>query len=128
MQFNPSEMQIREVYTLMVQLITPRPIAWVSSISNSGVTNLAPYSFFNGVGANPPSILFCPVNRRDGSKKDSLINVLETGEFVVNMVSFENASLMNETSADFAPEESEFDALNIETCLLYTSPSPRDRG
>ncbi len=125
MQFNPSEMQIREVYTLMVQLITPRPIAWVSSISNSGVTNLAPYSFFNGVGANPPSILFCPVNRRDGSKKDSLINVLETGEFVVNMVSFENASLMNETSADFAPEESEFDALNIETVPSVIVKPPR---
>ena len=88
-------MGIRDVYTLMVQLITPRPIAWVSTVSKSGVTNLAPYSFFNGVGANPPSVLFCPVNRRDGTRKHSLLNVLETGEFVVNLVSFDNAELMN---------------------------------
>jgi flavin reductase (DIM6/NTAB) family NADH-FMN oxidoreductase RutF len=115
MKFDPTEMGIRDVYTLMVQLITPRPIAWVSSISEAGVTNLAPYSFFNGVGANPPSVLFCPVNRRDGSQKDSLINVLETSEFVVNVVSSNHAELMNQTSADFDSEISEFDHLDIAT-------------
>lgn len=115
MQFDPSKMGIRDVYTLMVQLITPRPIAWVSSISKDGVNNLAPYSFFNGIGANPPSLLFCPVNRRDGSKKDSLLNVLETEEFVVNVVSAADADLMNNTSADYDSNVSEFEALNIET-------------
>ncbi len=108
-------MRIRDVYTLMVQLITPRPIAWVSSISKDGVNNLAPYSFFNGIGANPPSMLFCPVNRRDGSQKDSLLNVLDTKEFVVNVVSFADAEVMNNSSADFPTEVSEFEALGIET-------------
>ena len=78
MQFDPANMGIVDTYRLMVQLITPRPIAWVSTVSKTGVNNLAPYSFFNGIGANPPSVLFCPVNRRDGSQKDSLLNVLDT--------------------------------------------------
>ena len=114
MQFDPSNMGIRDVYTLMVQLITPRPIAWVSSVSKDGVNNLAPYSFFNGVGAKPPSLLFCPVNRRDGSRKDSLLNVLDTKEFVVNVVSAADAETMNNSSADYASEVSEFEALGIE--------------
>lgn len=125
MKFDPTEMGVRDVYTLMVQLITPRPIAWVSSISEAGVTNLAPYSFFNGVGANPPSVLFCPVNRRDGSQKDSLINVLETGEFVVNVVSSANAELMNQTSADFDSEISEFAELDIATSDSIKVKPPR---
>ncbi len=125
MQFNPAEMGIREVYTLMVQLITPRPIAWVSTVSKGGVTNLAPYSFFNGIGANPPSVLFCPVNRRDGSKKHSLLNVLETGEFVVNLVCFDDAEVMVQTSADFEENHSEIDALGIETAASSLVQPPR---
>ena len=125
MEFNPSEMSIRDVYTLMVQLITPRPIAWVSSVSNAGTTNLAPYSFFNGVGANPPALLFCPVNRRDGSRKDSLLNVLETKEFVVNVVSAKNAELMNQTSADYPSDVSEFESLEIATVDSKIVKPPR---
>lgn len=125
MKFDPAEMGIRDIYTLMVQLITPRPIAWVSSISESGVTNLAPYSFFNGVGANPPSVLFCPVNRRDGSKKDSLQNVLATKEFVVNVVSAANVEIMNATSADYAAEVSEFEAVGIATLESEIVAPPR---
>ena len=125
MQFDPSNMGIRDVYTLMVQLITPRPIAWVSSISKDGVTNLAPYSFFNGVGANPPSVLYCPVNRRDGSQKDSLLNVLDTKEFVVSVVSAADAEIMNKSSADFASEISEFEALGIKTLPSEKIAPPR---
>jgi flavin reductase (DIM6/NTAB) family NADH-FMN oxidoreductase RutF len=125
MQFDPTNMGIRDVYTLMVQLITPRPIAWVSSISKDGVTNLAPYSFFNGVGANPPSVLYCPVNRRDGSQKDSLLNVLDTKEFVVNVVSAADAEIMNKSSADFASEISEFEALGIKTLPSEKIAPPR---
>jgi flavin reductase (DIM6/NTAB) family NADH-FMN oxidoreductase RutF len=125
MKFDPSEMGIVDTYRLMVQLITPRPIAWVSTVSKSGATNLAPYSFFNGIGANPPSVLFCPVNRRDGTKKDSLLNALETKEFVVNVVSAANAEIMNASSADYLPDTSEIEALNIETIPSQIVTPPR---
>lgn len=115
MQIDPTESSVREIYSLMVQLITPRPIAWVSTVSIAGVTNLAPYSFFNGVGANPPSVMFCPANQRDGSQKDSLRNVLDTKEFVVNVVSSADADTMNQSSANYDSEISEFEAIGIET-------------
>jgi flavin reductase (DIM6/NTAB) family NADH-FMN oxidoreductase RutF len=120
MQFDPAEMSIRDIYFKMVQLITPRPIAWVSSLSNAGITNLAPFSFFNGVGANPPTIVFCPANRRDGSPKDTLRNIEQTGEFVVHVVPFAMAESMNQTAADYDSEISE-----IETCGLTTVASDR---
>ena len=86
---------------------------------------MAPYSFFNGVGANPPSLLFCPVNRRDGSPKDSLRNVLETKEFVVNVVSSSCAPQMNQTSADYPPKSSEIEALRIDTLASKLVRPPR---
>lgn len=125
MQFNPDTMSVAEVYRLMVQLITPRPIAWISTVSQEGVANLAPYSFYNGVGANPPSLLFCPANQRDGSRKDSLVNVLQTKEFVVNVVSESDAALMNQTSAQYAPGVSESEVLGIETQPAETVDPPR---
>ena len=125
MQIDPTESSVREIYTLMVQLITPRPIAWVSSVSKAGVTNLAPYSFFNGVGANPPTVVFCPANQRDGSPKDSLRNVLETNEFVVNVVSSDDAALMNQSSANYDSEVSEFEAIGIETLESEKVTPPR---
>ena len=114
MQFDPDAMKVRDIYGLLVQLVVPRPIAWVSSISDAGVTNLAPYSFFNAVGANPPTLMFCPVNRRDGSFKDSLTNVMENGEFVVNVVSHDLGPAMKETAAEFDSEISEFEAVGID--------------
>ena len=125
MQFDPTELSVREVYSLMVQLITPRPIAWVSTVSKSGVTNLAPYSFFNGVGANPPTVVFCPANQRDGSQKDSLRNVLDTNEFVVNIVSSANAKSMNQTSANYDSDVSEFEANGIGTIASEKVMPPR---
>ena len=125
MQIDPTESSVREIYTLMVQLITPRPIAWVSSVSEAGVTNLAPYSFFNGVGANPPTVVFCPANQRDGSPKDSLRNVLETNEFVVNVVSSDDAAVMNQSSANYDSEVSEFEVIGIETLESEKVTPPR---
>ena len=115
MQISPAESSVRDIYQHMVNLITPRPIAWVTTVSESGTTNLAPFSFFNGVGANPPTLMFCPVNRRDGSFKHSLANAMATGEFVVHVVSFDLAATMNNTSADFDEETSEIEVLGIET-------------
>src|ERR1051325_9358365 len=118
MIIDPDKSSPRDVYRVMISCITPRPIAWVSTISPNGIPNLAPYSFFNGVGANPPTVLFCPVNRRDGSKKDTLVNVAANKEFVVNIVPFSLARPTNDTSADLPYEVNEF-----ETASLATAPS-----
>jgi len=97
----------------MVQLITPRPIAWVSTLSREGVANLAPYSFFNGVGANPPLVMFCPANNRAGDPKDTLRNIQQNGEFVVNMVTEAMGEQMNQTAAEYSPETDEFVAAGV---------------
>src|SRR5882672_2733758 len=76
---------VLDIYHALVGVVVPRPIAWVTSISSTGVVNLAPFSFFNAFGANPPVVVFSPTRRRDGSKKDTLLNIETLGEFVVNI-------------------------------------------
>lgn len=113
MELDPDQRNTRTMYEWMIHSILPRPIAWVSTVSESGVTNLAPFSFFQGVCARPPTLLFCPVNHRDGSPKDTLRNIEAIGEFVVNTVSAADAEAMNATSAMLGFEESEFDRFGI---------------
>src|SRR5579871_3985594 len=107
---DPAEQPARQVYKLMTGIIVPRPIALVSTVDPSGVANLAPFSFFCGVGSVPPTLLFCPVLRAgEGTqRKDTLRNVEETGEFVVNVVSDLMAPAVNITAAEVAPEVDEF--------------------
>src|ERR1700684_4034300 len=95
-------------YRWMTSPILPRPIAWVSTISPEGRTNLAPFSFFQGVTANPPTLMFVPVNSRDGTKKDTVRNIELVPEFVVNLVPRSLAEAMNKTSALLPYGESEF--------------------
>ncbi|QDT11714.1 flavin reductase family protein [Planctomycetes bacterium K23_9] len=113
MKIDPEELSTRELYQWMTQLITPRPIAWVSTVSPDGIANLAPFSFFNGVGANPPTIMFCPANQRDGTPKDTLANIQRTGQFAVNLVSFADADAMNATSAPYRFGQDEFEIESI---------------
>jgi len=106
---DPAREDPGNVYKLMIGVIVPRPIAFVSSISSAGVLNLAPFSFFTGISANPPVICFSPMIRgSDGMKKDTLRNIEETKEFVVNVVSEDFAGKMNICSAEFPPEVDEF--------------------
>ncbi|MGB7346149.1 MAG: flavin reductase family protein [Pirellulaceae bacterium] len=125
MKLDFQEMSTREVYQWMVQLITPRPIAWVSTLSPDGIANLAPFSFFNGVGANPPTIMFCPANQKDGSPKDTLANIQRTGQFAVNLVSFTDVQAMNQTAADYSPHESEFEMVAIDQAACDQIKPPR---
>jgi flavin reductase (DIM6/NTAB) family NADH-FMN oxidoreductase RutF len=103
----------RDAYAWMISTILPRPVAWVSTVSADGKTNLAPFSFFQGVTANPPTLMFVPVNTRDGTKKDTVRNIEQVPEFVVNLVPFALAEHMNATSAMLPYGESEFDAFGI---------------
>ena len=113
LSFNPAECQQRQIYKLMTGIIVPRPVALVSTMSRDGVVNLAPFSFFCGVGSVPPTVLFCPSLRVGASSgtvepKDTLRNVEETREFVINVVSEAIAAAANEASAEVPPEVDEF--------------------
>ncbi|HTY60540.1 MAG TPA: flavin reductase family protein, partial [Bacteroidota bacterium] len=109
MNIVPARHAPRDVYRLMTAMIVPRPIAFVSSLSSGGARNLAPFSFFTAVSANPPVVCFAPMRRgADGSMKDTLVNIEETREFVVNIVSEEIAGKMNACSEEVPPEVDEF--------------------
>jgi flavin reductase (DIM6/NTAB) family NADH-FMN oxidoreductase RutF len=122
MQLDFSKLPGAEAYGWMIGTITPRPIAWVSTISADGKTNLAPFSFFQGVTSNPPTLMFVPVNKRDGSKKDTVLNLEQVPEFVVNIVNYALAEKMNATSALLPYGESEFEKFGI-----VSAPSTRVR-
>lgn len=111
-----------DAYAWMIGTITPRPIAWVSTISADGRTNLAPFSFFQGVTSNPPTLMFVPVNNRDGEKKDTVRNIEQVPEFVVNLVNYALAEKMNATAALLPYGESEFEKFGI-----AAAPSTRVR-
>ncbi len=110
MTIDPHEHTPANVYKLMTGVIVPRPIAFVSSISPDGIANLAPFSFFTAISANPPVICFSPMIRAGGAQaaKDTLRNIEATREFVVNVVSEDFAHEMNACSADYPPEVDEF--------------------
>ncbi len=109
MIIDPCNHEPRNIYKLMTGAIVPRPIAFVSSVSADGVLNLAPFSFFAGVSADPPVICFCPMVRSsDGKKKDTLHNIEAMGEFVVNIVSEELVPQMNICSGEYPPDVDEF--------------------
>lgn len=105
----------REAYGWMISTIVPRPIAWVSTISLAGKTNLAPFSFFQGITANPPTLMISPVNDRQGKKKDTVRNIEAVGEFVVHVVPHALAETMNQTSASLPYGVSEFEQFGIAT-------------
>jgi flavin reductase (DIM6/NTAB) family NADH-FMN oxidoreductase RutF len=115
----------RDAYGWMISTILPRPIAWVSTISLEGKTNLAPFSFFQGVTANPPTLLFIPVNDRFGNKKDTIRNLEQVPEFVVNLVPFALGEQMNHTSAQLPYGESEFDRFGIASTPAERVRPPR---
>jgi flavin reductase (DIM6/NTAB) family NADH-FMN oxidoreductase RutF len=114
-RFRVGDLRGVDGYKLATGLIVPRPIGWIGSISPTGVPNLAPYSFFNAVSGQPPTFVFSPGR---GSRKDTLANVREVGEFTINIVTEEVADAMNATSATFEADVDEFAA-----CGLTAVPS-----
>jgi flavin reductase (DIM6/NTAB) family NADH-FMN oxidoreductase RutF len=122
MDIVPSELTHHELYGTLLNVVAPRPIAWVSSLSASGVANLAPFSFFNVVCVKPPLLGFSPgmrapkkeiAGKSAGEHKDTLRNIRETGEFVVNVVTFELAEAMNLTSGEYDASIDEFEVAKL---------------
>src|SRR5436190_21865657 len=104
MDYAPHDLSPRERYKVLTGFVLPRPIAWVTTIGPTGVVNAAPFSFFNVFCEDPPLCIFAVNNRGDGRRKDTLVNILRTGEFVVHLTDEPLARAMHETSGDFPPE------------------------
>ncbi|MDX2085546.1 MAG: flavin reductase family protein [Candidatus Melainabacteria bacterium] len=123
---DPDQQTAQDNYKLIIGGIVPRPIAFVSTCSLEGHLNLAPFSFFNGVCSNPPTIMFSTMRRgSDGGKKDTLINIEATGEFVVNVVTEEIVEAMNQTAGEYPPEVSEFELAGFTTQASEVIRPPR---
>ena len=114
-----------DVYHLLVGIVTPRPIAWVTTIDPDGRVNLAPFSFFNAFGANPPVVVFSPTLRRDGGKKDTLRNVEATGEFVLNAAVESLAEKINLSSKELPYGQSEVDLTGLRLLPSVKVKPPR---
>jgi flavin reductase (DIM6/NTAB) family NADH-FMN oxidoreductase RutF len=118
MEIRPQDLAVRDRYKLLIGTIVPRPIAVVSTLSPDGATNLAPFSFFCGVGSNPMTLAFCPGNKADGSEKDTLRNCSPeeeggTGEFVVNVATEAWARQMAAAAEELPHGVSEFDLTRL---------------
>ena len=112
-------------YAILASLVTPRPIAWVTTLNLDGVVNAAPFSFFNALGANPPIIGFCPGDRADGTPKDTALNIRLTHEFVVNLVDEKVAEAMNRTAATLPYGVSELQSVGLTTAASSAVKPPR---
>ncbi len=126
MILDPSEIPFQETHKLMIGSIIPRPIAFVSTRSKDGKNNVAPFSYFNGVCSKPPTIMFAPARRGwDGEEKDTLINIRDTEEFVVNIVSESFAEKMVMCATDFDSDVDEFEISGLTPTNSQKIKSPR---
>lgn len=125
MRLDPEALAVRDRYLLMIATILPRPIAWVSTVSPDGVPNLAPFSFFTGICANPMTVCFAPVNDRNGKKKDTLVNIELTKQFTVNIVNERSVEKMNLTSAPYPYGVSEFEKAGVTALPSVKVKPPR---
>jgi flavin reductase (DIM6/NTAB) family NADH-FMN oxidoreductase RutF len=109
MEIDPLGEHASRAYTILASLVTPRPIALVTTIDEQGVVNAAPFSFFNLLGADPPILGICPGDRADGTPKDTARNIRSSHQFVVNLVDEAIAEAMNKCAASLPPGVSELD-------------------
>lgn len=113
MRFETAKLTALENYKLLIGGILPRPIAWASSMSSDGLVNLAPFSFFTVASANPPILCFNPMYDQDARAKDTLRNIREQGEFVINSVSASQLKVMNESCHNLPHDVDEFEYAGI---------------
>lgn len=128
MECDFESMEVLAAYQLMVGLVTPRPIAWVTTLDRNGTVNLAPFSFFNLFGANPPVVGFSPSLRMNGTKKDTLLNIEHHGEFVIHGTTSELAEAVNTSSKELPYGESELELLAMSTIPSKRIATPRIEG
>jgi len=125
MDLKLSDLPPLERYKLLIGLVIPRPIAWVSTVSERGVANCAPFSFFNVFSEEPPLCVLGFNLRSDGKMKHTPQNIRRTGEFVVNLVDEATASAMHVSSYEFAEEDSEFEKIGLHPASATLVSHPR---
>jgi flavin reductase (DIM6/NTAB) family NADH-FMN oxidoreductase RutF len=126
MEIDPGRLPWRSLYKILTGAVLPRPVGWISTVDGDGQPNLAPFSFFNVVCPDPPTLLFCPMTRStDASPKDTLNNVRATGEFVVNIVTEQLAEAMTRTSVEAPPDVNEFEFAGLEAAHSVVVQPPR---
>lgn len=121
-RLDAATLSVGEVYRLMIDVVAPRPIAWVSTLDEHGRPNLAPFSYFQAVCSRPPVVMLSFGTHPDGRPKDTLRNVLATRELTINHVSEPLAEAMNATSADVPPEVDEWEAAGEPGARLASLP------
>jgi flavin reductase (DIM6/NTAB) family NADH-FMN oxidoreductase RutF len=124
-EFAPANRTDGEIARLVKTVVTPRPIAWISTVSDAGVDTLVPFSSYNYVSLKEPTVLFNTPNGERSELKDTARNALESGEFVVNIVTEADIERMDHTSAALPEDESEFDLVDIERGESRTVSAPR---
>ena len=125
MQIDPALHSSADNYKLLTNLVVPRPIAWITTQSEGGPVNLAPFSFFNAVGSDPVYVVVSIGRHENGQAKDTAKNIESSGEFVVNMVTEELFDAMNISAADFPPDQSELEATQLHTAACIRIKTPR---
>jgi len=125
MDFDLTGPHADDAYRILSSLVTPRPIAWVTTLNEDGSINAAPFSHFNVVGDDPPMVMFCPSNRDDGTPKDTALNCRRSGEFVVNFVDESLGAMMVRSSAPLPYGESEITREGLATLASSSIAVPR---
>lgn len=128
MLFDLENLPAQSRYKILTATVTPRPIAWITTMSAEGAVNAAPFSFFNVMGHEPPTIAIGLLRRADGGYKDTAENILATGEFVVNLVSEQMAEAMNLTCIDAPPGVDELKLANLRALPSQRVAPPRIDG
>jgi flavin reductase (DIM6/NTAB) family NADH-FMN oxidoreductase RutF len=129
MKLDPKEMTPQEVYKVFIGSVLPRAIGWVSTLSGDNIANLAPISFFTVVSRQPPIVSLTIQPRSDGvTLKDTLVNIRETGQFVVNVVSLAQVNEMNKSSVEYPPEVDEFKVVGLDRLASDLVRPPRVAG
>ncbi|MEE8104481.1 MAG: flavin reductase family protein [Planctomycetota bacterium] len=113
MRIDPAGLEARDLYRLMISVVVPRPIAWVSTKSAAGVLNAAPFSYFQALSSQPPMVMIAVGRKRGGEAKDTRTNIEETGEFVINIVNEASGPAMVRTSVAYESGISEFDEVGL---------------
>lgn len=113
MKFDPKSLENRDLAHLLADVVVPRPIAWVSTVSEQGIYNLAPFSAYSMVSAKPLLVCFSVGTTRDGQKKDTILNIESTKDFVINVVTEDLAEAMNKTSASYPRDVSEYEKVGL---------------